>query len=258
MKIRWRSIFEDYLAYVSDGKADRRIVTTAEAVEKTGVVHRLGRYIVREANATPAAASSSPTSSARDLVTRSRRNAHIQDFTNFVRQNATILISLTSLLISLCAVTFTAYQVFATRKHNRLQVRPHLTTFAERNPIAENNQTKITWRLVNHGLEPAVIDSYSLFVDNEVINTNVPSACLRALNKAFGTVPANSHLLYLGNDYLMGKDESLNVLIAELPTPPLDKLGSLDDINEFDAGLKRFKLSVAYRSLYGDKFLFKG
>jgi hypothetical protein len=109
--------------------------------------------------------------------------------------------------------------------------------------------------LVNHGLGPAVIERYRLFLDNEVVNTNVPSACLRALNKAFGLIPANSYLLYLGNDYFMGKDESLNVLIAELPTPPLNKSGSLDDINEFDAGLKRFKLSVAYRSHYGDKFL---
>src|SRR5271169_4721680 len=107
-------------------RTGKRTGASAEAVEETGVVHRLGRYIVREANATPAAASSSPTSSARDPVTRSRRNAHMRDFTNFVQQNATILISLASLLISLCAVTFTAYQVFATRKHNRVSRLGHI------------------------------------------------------------------------------------------------------------------------------------
>jgi hypothetical protein len=77
------------------------------------------------------------------------------------------------------------------------------------------------------------------------------------MNEALGGALPSS---YMGNKHsgeLLAKDTSITVLKVEFPTPPLDKMTKLSDIDEIGAGVKRFKVVVRYASLYDEQFTFE-
>src|SRR5690242_3988556 len=83
--------------------------------------------------------------------------------------NASV-ISLTSLLIALCTFGLTLYHFYVIRKHNRITVRPYLTTRLDKNWDWDNNTLVVEWMLSNDGIGPAIIASYELRLDGETVD----------------------------------------------------------------------------------------
>lgn len=70
------------------------------------------------------------------------------------------------MLVAVCALGTTIWQGYIMRKHNKLSVKPLLTTFAIEN---------IGWaeyRLENCGVGPAIIKNFYLFYDEKEVSRN--------------------------------------------------------------------------------------
>lgn len=72
--------------------------------------------------------------------------------------NATNIVTV---VISLCAIALTSYGLYATRRHNRLSVTPHLTDYTNR--LITNEGLILSYDISNNGIGPAKIKSFVLF-----------------------------------------------------------------------------------------------
>src|SRR5712672_755633 len=95
----------------------------------------------------------------------------IQSFCDFVGQNV-------AAIIALCALGLTVYQAGIARRHNRLSVRPSLTSFTHR---AVGHDARFAVTLENNGLGPAVIDSFEVTLGGQPLNVHNRDEVLTAL-----------------------------------------------------------------------------
>lgn len=63
-------------------------------------------------------------------------------------------------VIAICALAFTAYQAFLQRQQSRVSVRPHVTTFVNRN--RKGNVGELEVILMNNGLGPALLNRFQV------------------------------------------------------------------------------------------------
>ncbi|GKT11653.1 MAG: hypothetical protein ISEC1_P0620 [Thiomicrorhabdus sp.] len=75
---------------------------------------------------------------------------------------------ISSSIIALCALAYTAWQGIQTREHNKLSFRPHITSWSYRNSESGVYVTEV----MNNGLGPALIESFTVKVDGKVISGN--------------------------------------------------------------------------------------
>lgn len=71
----------------------------------------------------------------------------------------------TSEIIALCALLFTAWNVYTQRQHNILSVTPHLSRFVTSDQNGEVGAAKL--ELINNGLGPAFIESFQIYLNGE-------------------------------------------------------------------------------------------
>ena len=171
-----------------------------------------------------------------------------------VRQNASVLIAIASVLISLCSLTYTALTAAYTRRYNRMMIRPYLESHLHSQPLSKDSLARIDWSLINHGLGPAVIRHYEISIDGEPIKTWESSAVQKAMFRAFGTIPSDCKMSWRQSGAILAKDASIAVLSVELPAPSLTEMTKLTDLDEIGSEIKRFKLVVSYESFLGEKF----
>ncbi|MCA8834911.1 MAG: GNAT family N-acetyltransferase [Proteobacteria bacterium] len=83
----------------------------------------------------------------------------------------TVITSLVSILIAVVALSYSIIQGWQNQKHNRLSLRPLLGAdlLTEK---AKNNNKRIKFELVNHGVGPAIIKKIVLFCDGKKVVCN--------------------------------------------------------------------------------------
>lgn len=156
-----------------------------------------------------------------------------------------------ALFVSICALLLTINQAVMTRKHNRLTVRPHLTSFTDNVPHPSfGGISLIKMSLSNNGIGPAVVKSFQPMLDGVPLD---PENFDELLSIAKRELPVS--LLDQGcrfslfrKGYVMAKDESMSV--AEIAYAPTIH----DDPKALEAALQRFHLKVDYESIYEEKF----
>ena len=124
-------------------------------------------------------------------------------------------------IIALCALGFTIYQAFVQRAHNILSVQPHLTSFSHEH--VENGVGKLHLQLMNNGLGPAYIKSFSIFMDEKPCDYD---AAIEHVTKGENCKWFRSKL---GTDYAMrpGEIKDLFVVCLLYTSPsPRDQRGS--------------------------------
>jgi hypothetical protein len=158
-----------------------------------------------------------------------------------------------ALLVSICALFLTINQSLATRKHNRLTVRPHLTSFVDHRPDPERQGiTTIKVTLSNNGLGPAIIQKFELLLDGVPIEHSEPGDLFPTVEKVLPVrlLSDECHFAVLRQNYVMGKDTTLPVAtVSYVPTIH-------DDPAALRTALKRFHIRVAYESGYGESFVY--
>jgi hypothetical protein len=150
-------------------------------------------------------------------------------------------------IIALCALGFTASQSYVTRRHNKLSLRPHLCSFTERitGPVS-----RIKYSLVNNGLGPAVIDSYTVTLDGATLNTNSSAQFEPILANLLGRKPQSFSIGHLARDTSIRKDETR--LLFEVCFPALTPT----DVEGIEHRLSRVQAVVKYHSVYDEPLTF--
>lgn len=157
------------------------------------------------------------------------------------------------LLISICALFLTINQSMAARKHNRLTVKPHLTSFTDtRSDPERQGVITINITLSNNGLGPAIIKSFEPLLDDAPIKVSEPGDLFPIAEKALPIrlIADECYFTVLRQNYVMAKDANLAVAtIAYAQTIHDDPVAIRDAFN-------RFQIRVAYESAYGEAFVY--
>ncbi len=160
--------------------------------------------------------------------------------------NWEIVTGVASSIIALCALVFSIWQGVQARKHNRISFRPHLTTWAHN----EHLKGIYAVDLLNNGLGPALIKSFTIKVDGKKISGEGTEPIDKAVKILFPNEQFNAHYAYLGEKYAMGAKDKCRVVIIQFYG---EKLPSNDYVEHT---INRADLEVEYESFYGEKFFF--
>jgi hypothetical protein len=151
-----------------------------------------------------------------------------------------------AIIVALCAFGVAVYQAYATRRHNRLSVRPHLVVFTERHN--DNGKGKFAVTLRNSGLGPAIIRSYGALLHDEPLSTRDGMVIKNTVSKVIGrdAPHVGFHRLVKGDSVAKDQEMTLLSIAFACPTPP-----------EYQAVMKsldRLSAAIEYQSIYGEKF----
>jgi hypothetical protein len=156
--------------------------------------------------------------------------------------NSNTAISLASAVVATAALFISIWNAWATRRHNRLSVRPHLALSKKTSP----NAPQLTIDIKNNGLGPAIMTSIRVFVDD--IDQSLTRAAqwqdIVAKLRIFGGMITGYAML--GAEALRPGDTRLLVSIND-PT-------KIHDVQTIQAETTRLRIVVEYSSMYGDKF----
>jgi hypothetical protein len=161
-----------------------------------------------------------------------------------------IMVGVASSIIALCALTFTIWQGFLARKHNRLSVRPQLTSWME-NHISKNGYFKYT--LINNGLGPARIEEFQVKVDGEDIVGERTERIEKASEKIFPKqkYTYRAEFSYFGKGHWIPAKEKVDIFKAQFDNRHWPFSKSIEEEIR-----KRAKLIITYTSIYGERFYF--
>lgn len=158
-----------------------------------------------------------------------------------------------ALMISICALFLTISQAMATRKHNRLTVRPHIATYSETKADPERKGIRIIKvQLTNSGLGPAFIKKFEPLLDGVSIKADESDDLFPVVRR---TIPASMIddeccIMVLRPGHVMAKDEV--VTLAHLAIVPTIH----DDPQALKVALNRFHIRIVGESAYGEPFVY--
>ena len=142
--------------------------------------------------------------------------------------------------IALCALGFTAWQAWVQRRHNVISVKPHITTFVNRNRNQSAGHLEV--KVMNNGLGPAFIDKFQVYLSGQPCEANA------AVNSLLKGLRVNTSITTLGDDYAMPSGEARTLLAVTFPCT------SQDDPEKMAERLDSLDLELHYSSAYGQKF----
>jgi hypothetical protein len=151
-----------------------------------------------------------------------------------------------STIIAFCALGLTIYQACVVRRHNRLSVRPLLTTFTEQVSGAD---ARITYSLMNNGLGPALIDSFEVNLDGAVVNLQATEQINEKLTRLLEQRPRDFSVGHLNPGSTLRKDEirqMFDVRFSAMSPAQFEGLANR---------LNRIRLIVKYHSLYDKPYV---
>lgn len=140
----------------------------------------------------------------------------------------------------------------AAREHNRLSVKPRLTTttMSNRDNYLDGSVRilKFGMDLQNVGLGPAVIKTFEVMLDGALVPAERTEDIHGLLSKVFPGISLgpSSSFHTLRTEHALKVGDETNIVAFEVFNPPSD----------FDVEIKRFSLRVTYESLYGDRLTY--
>lgn len=145
------------------------------------------------------------------------------------------------------AATFTAYQAMLLRRHNRLSVKPHLSTWTRTDDA--NKEFKIYFILSNNGLGPAIIKDFVVYFDNEKLGDNMDTQALKSeiekkAAQEKGIIKSTVSVLGIDSAFPVGEKEVLFLIHVPM------YMGF--DKSKFESFVNRFDLKINYNSVYGE------
>jgi hypothetical protein len=158
-----------------------------------------------------------------------------------------------ALLVSICALFLTINQSMATRKHNRLTVKPHLTSFTEIRPDPERQGIMtVKATLSNNGLGPAIVKTFEPLLDGVPINFSKPGDIFPIVEKVLPLrlIADECYFAVLHQNYVLAKDAVLAVATISYAQTVHDDPAAIQD------ALNRFHIRVSYESAYGESFAY--
>ena len=146
-------------------------------------------------------------------------------------------------VIAMCAFVATFWQAYISRLHNKLSVKPYLTTWT-----TTTSEGYIILKIINNGIGPAHIKSFSIFVDGQRMSGENLEPHIKSLNIIFSDYEFSWYGSYLGVDYMMPSNQEKDLIAIKFTgqkTPT--RL-------EVDHRAKRVQIVIDYESIYEQKF----
>ena len=152
---------------------------------------------------------------------------------------------ISSAVIALCALGLTIWQACITRRHNKLSVRPHLTTWTH----SDRANHLYAVDLLNNGIGPAFIQTFQICVDGHSIVGEGYEPIEKALKVLFPQYQFTSRQSFVGPGYSMAANETRPLVVVQF-------LGdSTPKPEEVDHAIKRVRLLINNSSIYDESFL---
>lgn len=149
---------------------------------------------------------------------------------------------ISNVIIALCALGLTVWQFNVQRTHNRLSVKPYLTTWSHR---GDDGLLRVD--VLNNGVGPALIKCFKVCVDDHEVKGQDIDIVRKAVNLLFSNhnynIPYNS---FLAEGYMMAANEIRCLVSVNFtgPTFPTDA--------EIEHATKRVRILIKYESIYKD------
>ncbi len=143
----------------------------------------------------------------------------------------------------------TAFQGFIQRQHSRISVKPHLDTYYE---ISENQDPnrpsiQVKYFLINNGLGPAMVDSYLIKYDGEVVGDSDVRLIKDHFNSTFHSfLRSNKACRVIMQGSALRANNHIECFSLEVFSP------TESDKHELIGKLMRYGLEVKYKSMYGE------
>jgi hypothetical protein len=152
------------------------------------------------------------------------------------------IIAISAVVIALCSLFITIWQLHINRNHNRLSVKPHLFIDVD---ISHEDPIKLI--LKNGGVGPAFIKNYRLFVDNKEITSSREQLYNDTIKKVgLDGYSYGFFLLSIKQAFLPDSKTDLFVFSNE----GLEN----DDVENIRENLERIKFIIEYESIYKESF----
>lgn len=152
----------------------------------------------------------------------------------FLRSNAGVVIAVSALAL-------TIIQAQITRRHHRLTVRPHLTSFTFTNKSP--GKGVLVYKLLNKGIGPAFIKRFAIYLDNKAI-----ASVEIALTELLSGHKFDHKVTTLSTDYAMSPGEEKDLLAIVI------QLKENVQLEQIEKQLNRLDLVVEYQSAYKEPF----
>ncbi len=152
--------------------------------------------------------------------------------------NSETWIAIASAVMAACALGVTVWQGYQNNKHNKMSVRPKLTTLTNFEEI--ETETKVSYELINAGVGPAIIKDFILFYDGKEISKNDGETYEKILREN----ACNTKILYV-RSFAPGS----SISTKECCTAFSFQYKSGQDISFMD----RFNVCIHYFSIYEDE-----
>ncbi|MEC8067254.1 MAG: hypothetical protein VX154_05290 [Pseudomonadota bacterium] len=152
--------------------------------------------------------------------------------------NPEMWVTLSSVVVAVCALVVTIWQGRQNYKHNKMSVKPILVASEDLNEVSKNNY-EISCELINTGFGPAIIKEFILIYDGKEVSNNNRTTFLSTLKKLVG----HESFSY----YWFAPDSSISAGEAQEVFAFNFKKG--DDISF----LEKLNVKINYQSIYGDE-----
>ena len=153
---------------------------------------------------------------------------------------------ISSTVIALCALFFTVWQGRQLQKHNKLSFRPHITSWSHSNP----DEGSYTVEIINSGLGPAIIESFTIKIDGEVILGRGTEPIEKGLKLLFPNTNYTSQQAYMAKAYSMAPKERCSIVALQFQGPQLPTKDTVEH------ALNRADLIIEYKSFYDEEFTY--
>jgi hypothetical protein len=153
-----------------------------------------------------------------------------------------VVVSIAGLVVSICALGYTAYQAYLSREHNKLSVKPSLTTWSDTTYDHITGCYTYESTLMNAGLGPAYIKSYEVLIDGVPVKATTFSDLHQAIVKGF------PHYTLVSSECYYGLLRKTHVIAANERTMIGKLVFVAKELNAADG--QRLNVRIVYESAY--------
>lgn len=157
-----------------------------------------------------------------------------------------------AIIVALCALYLTIRSDRATQEHNKLSVRPRLTTSTSRDPVALGQYPvtalQVRMTLTNVGLGPAIIKTAEVLLDGNVVAVETADDIRPLFERTFPEMLLGPLVTFmkLNKEHAIAVGEVVEVVQVQMLNPTANVKKELE----------RFHLRIRYESMYHEPFVY--
>ncbi|HTX22680.1 MAG TPA: hypothetical protein VMD27_12605 [Candidatus Aquilonibacter sp.] len=152
---------------------------------------------------------------------------------------------------SVCALVVSVASLWATRRHQRLSVTPHLADYTHK--LTANEGLTLTYDISNNGIGPARIKSFVLFRDGKAFPKRKEDDYVETFVREHLGKKLNYKITY---NFNFGEDDSLKAGDTHRMVQIFFPGAKSEDREKILALFEGIGMRIEYESFYGQKFIF--